>query len=35
VTAEIDLEVGRRMRVRVPVAKDERRDLYRDWSSPK
>jgi predicted amidohydrolase len=28
VVAEIDLELARTLRVRVPVAKDERRDLY-------
>ena len=32
VKADIELEAGRRMRIRVPVGKDERRDLYRDWS---
>ncbi|MDZ4773824.1 MAG: nitrilase-related carbon-nitrogen hydrolase [Planctomycetota bacterium] len=29
--ADIDLDVARSLRVRVPVAKDERRDLYRDF----
>jgi omega-amidase len=32
VSAEIDLDAGRRLRTRIPVDKDERRDLYRDWN---
>jgi len=31
VSADVDLERARRLRVRVPVAKDERPDLYRRW----
>ena len=31
VSAELDLDRARRVRVRVPVAKDERRDLYARW----
>lgn len=31
VLAEVDPEVSRRQRVRVPVAKDRREQLYRDW----
>jgi predicted amidohydrolase len=31
VQAEIDLEEARRLRRQVPVRKDERGDLYRDW----
>lgn len=31
VTAEIDLELARKLRVRVPVEKDERRDLFAGW----
>jgi len=33
VTADIDLELVREMRTRVPVAKDQRRELYDTWSS--
>ena len=33
VTSDVDLDRARRLRVRVPVAKDERRDLYRHWLS--
>jgi len=32
VTADVDLDVAREMRTRVPVAKDERRDVYARWS---
>lgn len=31
VAAEIELDLARRMRVRVPVEKDERRDLFAGW----
>lgn len=31
VTAEIDLDLARALRVRVPVEKDERRDLFANW----
>ena len=34
VLAEVDLEVVRRLRRRVPVARDERRDLYGRWGAP-
>ena len=33
VTAEVDLAVAREMRVRVPAAKDQRRDLYAAWDA--
>lgn len=33
VTAEVDLAAAREMRVRVPVAKDQRRELYAAWES--
>ncbi len=32
VTADVDLDVVRKVRTRVPIRKDERRDLYRGWS---
>ena len=31
VTADVDLDVARELRVRVPVTKDERRDVYARW----
>ena len=31
VSAELDLELPRALRIRVPVSKDERRDLYARW----
>lgn len=31
VVADLDLEAARTLRVRIPVAKDERRDLYARW----
>lgn len=34
VACDVDLDVARRMRVRVPVEKDERRDLYVRWTRP-
>jgi len=34
VTAEIDPEDGRRLRTRVPVARDVRGELYQGWSLP-
>ena len=32
ITAEVDFEVARRLRIRVPIAKDRRENLYRDWT---
>ncbi len=32
VSCEVDLDVARQLRVRVPVEKDERRELYERWS---
>lgn len=34
VVADIELDRARRLRTRVPVAKDERRELYRRWDEP-
>ena len=31
ITADLDLDLGRRLRTRVPVLKDDRSDLYRGW----
>jgi omega-amidase len=31
ISAQIDLEQGRRLRTRIPIAKDERPELYRRW----
>jgi omega-amidase len=31
VVADLDLDQARRFRTRIPIAKDERRDLYRAW----
>jgi predicted amidohydrolase len=33
VSAEVDLSLAREMRVRVPVAKDQRRDLFAAWDA--
>jgi hypothetical protein len=34
VAATLDRAAARRLRVRVPVAKDRRPDLYRRWGTP-
>jgi len=31
VLADLDLDVARTLRIRVPIAKDERESTYRDW----